>query len=307
MEPCTLSNARFEVERKNKILVVKWNSLCKHVRHQKVVKNMGFRCEKREQFYSKVCKHAKNWKTLASYSQKTIDAQLAHGVVKEKVQKVVQFSTTLHLLQQGCPMVEYESLRLLFDFLVVPKNSKKHQNDSFNWTMAKFMHQVMMKAIKVVVEVTHYIVLSCNEVSTIDNQSWMFILYYVVQNWVKIPILIFLDTMVTGSRSDNLIKVIMQVIMIGGGLPQNQIAQKLICFGVDGVNVFQRTRTSVTKQIHDSYAPNYLGIHCMAHEINLVVQTFSSLFLVICLEHFVNPTQLVYTFTKKTSKVYKVN
>jgi hypothetical protein len=46
--------------------------------------------------------------------------------------------------------------------------------------MAKFMHQVMMKAIKVVVEVTHYIVLSCNEVSTIDNQSWMFILYYVV-------------------------------------------------------------------------------------------------------------------------------
>jgi hypothetical protein len=63
---------------------------------------------------------------LASCSQKTIDAQLAHGMVKEKVQKVVQFSTMLHLLQQGCPMVEYESLRLLFEFLVVPKNSKKH-------------------------------------------------------------------------------------------------------------------------------------------------------------------------------------
>ncbi len=31
----------------------------------------------------------------------------------------------------------------------------------------------------------------------------------------------------------------MEALMIGGGLPQNQIAQKLTCFGVDGVNVFQ--------------------------------------------------------------------
>ncbi len=47
MEPCTLSNVGFEVERKNKIFVVKWNSLCKHVGHQKVLKNMGLRCEKK--------------------------------------------------------------------------------------------------------------------------------------------------------------------------------------------------------------------------------------------------------------------
>jgi hypothetical protein len=53
--------------------------------------------------------------------------------------------------------------------------------------------------------------------------------------------------------------------MIGGSFPQNQIAQQLICFGVDGVNVFQGTRTSVTKQIHDNYVPYSLGIHCMAH------------------------------------------
>jgi hypothetical protein len=49
----------------------------------------------------------------------------------------------------------------------------------------------------------------------------MFIHYYVVQNWVRIPILIFLGTVVVGLRSDNLIKVIMEVLMIGGGLPQN--------------------------------------------------------------------------------------
>jgi hypothetical protein len=59
-----------------------------------------------------------------------------------------------------------------------------------------------------------------------------------VQNWVSILILIFLDKVVAGLGSDKLTKVIMEAFMIGGGLPQNQIAQKLICFGVDGVNVF---------------------------------------------------------------------
>jgi hypothetical protein len=84
MKPCTLSNARLEVGGKNKILVTKWNSFCKHASHQKVVKNMGFDVKKRDWFYSKVCKHAKNWKTHVFCSQKTIDAQLAHGVVGDK-------------------------------------------------------------------------------------------------------------------------------------------------------------------------------------------------------------------------------
>jgi len=49
--------------------------------------------------------------------------------------------------------------------------------------MAKFMHQKMMKATKVVVGVAQYVVISCDDVSTVDNQSWLFIHCYVVQNW----------------------------------------------------------------------------------------------------------------------------
>jgi hypothetical protein len=45
-------------------------------------------------------------------------------MVGEKSQKVVQFSTMFHMLEQGYPMLEYESLRLLFKFLEVPKNNK---------------------------------------------------------------------------------------------------------------------------------------------------------------------------------------
>lgn len=45
--------------------------------------------------------------------------------------------------------------------------------------------------------------------------------------------------MVASSRNDNLIKVIMEAFMIGGGLPQNQIAQKLICFGAKVLMFFK--------------------------------------------------------------------
>ncbi len=65
----------------------------------------------------------------------------------------------------------------------------------------------------------------------------------------------------------------MHALMISGGMPRKQIAQKLICFGVNGVNVFQSTKSGVTKQIKEYYALHSIGVHCMAHRTNLVVQT----------------------------------
>jgi hypothetical protein len=59
---------------------------------------MGSNVKKGDLFYSKICKHAKNTRTLASSSRKVVDAQLAHGMVGEKVHKIVQFSIVLHLL-----------------------------------------------------------------------------------------------------------------------------------------------------------------------------------------------------------------
>jgi hypothetical protein len=112
--------------------------------------------------------------------------------------------------------------------------------------MAKFMHQMVMKVIRVVIQVAHYIALNYDEVSIVDNQSWLFVYYYMVENWVRIPILICLERVVAHSRNDNLTNVIMEALMIDEGLPLNQTAQKFICFGVDGVNVFQGTKTSFT-------------------------------------------------------------
>jgi hypothetical protein len=49
-----------------------------------------------------------------------------------------------------------------------------------------------------------------------------------MQNWVRIPIFICLDKVVEELGNDNLTKVIMEALIINGGLPKDQIAQKLV-------------------------------------------------------------------------------
>jgi hypothetical protein len=48
------------------------------------------------------------------------------------------------------------------------------------WTMVKFMHHEMTKAIMVTMEVVRCAPLSCNDVFIVGNQSWLSIHYYVV-------------------------------------------------------------------------------------------------------------------------------
>jgi hypothetical protein len=107
--------------------------------------------KKRDWYYTKVCKHAKNQKLLTSRGCEFIATQITHGVVKENARKVVQFAIVLHLLQQGRPMLKYEVVKSLFKFMQVPKNNKKHESDNSSWTMAKFMFQEVLKVTKAIV------------------------------------------------------------------------------------------------------------------------------------------------------------
>jgi hypothetical protein len=55
---------------------------------------------------------------------------------------------------------------------------------------------MLMKVIRVVIQVAHYVALNYDEVSIIDNQSWLFVYYYMVENWARILILICLERVV---------------------------------------------------------------------------------------------------------------
>jgi hypothetical protein len=53
--------------------------------------------------------------------------------------------------------------------------------------MVQHMHGIILEATKFVVGVVQYLSFTCDEVSIIDNQSWLSVHAYVVQNWLRIP------------------------------------------------------------------------------------------------------------------------
>jgi len=55
-------------------------------------------------------------------------------------------------------------------FVLVHASAKKHWSDNSNWTMAKFMHQKVLRATMVAMGAACYVVFSFDEISIVDNQ-----------------------------------------------------------------------------------------------------------------------------------------
>ncbi len=55
-----------------------------------------------------------------------------------------------------------------------------HQVNNFGWAMAQHMHGIILEATKSIIGVAWYLSLTYDEVSSIDNQSWLSVHAYVV-------------------------------------------------------------------------------------------------------------------------------
>jgi hypothetical protein len=73
--------------------------------------------------------------------------------------------------------------------------------------------------------------------------------------------------------------------MVVGGLIEVEVLKRLLCFGVDDVDIFQGAWHGITIQIQQCYVPFFIRILWMAHSINLGVQTFFHLPMVMWLEN----------------------
>jgi hypothetical protein len=83
-----------------------------------------------------------------------------------------------------------------------------------------------------------------------------------------------------GATSANLTKFIMHNLVEFGSMTKTNLANKSVCFGTNGVIVFQGLKNGVTTKMMQNHVPFMSGVHCMAHCTNLVVQTLSNLSLV---------------------------
>jgi hypothetical protein len=124
-----------------------------------------------------------------------------------------------------------------------------------------------MKAI----QFTKFITCLCDKVPTIDNDPWICVHVYVVQSWTKVPDLLFVECIVDGLGSNNLIEVIMVTLVKNGGLIRDN-KSRMLCFGVDGVFIFWRGNKSHMANKRP-WAPFSMGVHCVDHRTNLVIKS----------------------------------
>ena len=148
----------------------------------------------------------------------------------DKARKIAQFATVFHMLQHGRPMLEYESMRELFTFLKMPHMSKKHWGDNSGWLMAEYLYAQVMQKAREVIHGGKFLSISVDEVTTVDNQAWISIHAYVVQDFYRTPILVSVERLTEGATAPKLAQVIVDALFTHGGLTSQHLLSKFISF-----------------------------------------------------------------------------
>jgi hypothetical protein len=115
--------------------------------------------------------------------------------------------------------------------------------------MVETMHRLVLQAIKVGLQKTLFILVSYDKLTTIDNESWLLIHLYVIDKWKWVPILLNLQNVLDGETFDNLTKLIVQRLVEFRSMTKKDVANKLVCFKVDGTIVFQGLENGVTTKL----------------------------------------------------------
>jgi hypothetical protein len=265
------------VDGREKLLAPKLDTLLKYEGRRRAAENMSAKgLKKGEVYVLKSCRHQHNSAIFAARKPNSILKQVNLFGTLERKKKKVQFASLFHILSQGRPLVYYESLERLYEFLDVPNLPRMHWCDSSGWQMAEFLYAQVRDAIKVQCSSAPFLALTCDETTSCDNGSWMSIHAYICQDWARIPLLIGLKKIVQAPTANHLTSIVVEALEIGAGIGVGELGGCLLCFGADGVTVFEGARTGVTVQLAQKHAPFSIGIQCMAHRVNLVARTLSS-------------------------------
>jgi len=158
---------------------------------------------------------------------------------------------------------------------------------------------------KRLIQSAKYMAVTVDEVTAVDNSSFLTVHAYIVQDWMRIPLLISLQRVECSLNDDNLTELIVGAINSGGGLDRESIATKLLSFGADGASILQGSRSGVTLQIKDKHTPFVIGVHCVAHRCNLPFKMLSSLSIFGDIEKLLSITYIYFSKSPKRYSEFK--
>jgi len=81
-----------------------------------------------------------------------------------------------------------------------------HWFDIIGWVLVEFMYMQVQDAIFKAIKSTIFLTCSCDEVTTIDNGSWICVHAYMVDSWFRVLILLCVEKIVDWFNSNNPMK-----------------------------------------------------------------------------------------------------
>lgn len=80
------------------------------------------------------------------------------------------------------------------------------------WEIAQAIEHVVLNKTKEIMQADTFFNLSCDEVTSVDCQSWISVHAYVVRDWKQIPLLLTLERVNEGRIANNFTNVIINVV-----------------------------------------------------------------------------------------------
>jgi hypothetical protein len=113
--------------------------------------------------------------------------------------------------------------------------------------MADSMALVLANHTKKILAEARFNAISADEVTTVDQESWLSVHIYISTGFSRVPILLSLSWLVEGNTAVAVKETILTSLNWHRRLVDNVVAKRLICFREDGVSVFQGYRTGITQ------------------------------------------------------------
>lgn len=196
-------------------------------------------------------------------------------------------------------MNDYPEYKELLSFHGVPNFPNSHWSVSSGWEWATYMSEVIKEDLREIVNRSQFISLSLDEVTAIDNTSWVCIHVYVVDKHVRNENFIGIFKLQVNANAENIFELVTKSMKDSLGMTSMEIAKKLVCLGADGASVMQGQRNGLCVRLQTSIAPYMLGIHCMAHRTNLAFKIVSDFEEVSKVETLVKD---LYSYFSKSPK-----
>ena len=228
-----------KIDGRLRTLHCKRNNLNKHAgwcRAEKDMPHIGVK--KGELWRNKNIRHYKNEKLFAVVNKAIIFEKLNLPMEMSWSKNKCQLVVILNMLLIGRSMSDYPYYHDVLSFLNCPLILLKQWSMSIGWGITKCLHAIIQNCIKVALAKCQFISITCDEVTTVDCQTWILVQVYIVKENVCVPMLLTFEKITSGVGVDNLTRVLLEALQEFGVLTKEQIWEKLLCFGANGAVVF---------------------------------------------------------------------